>query len=122
MSETHFDRSDWRPGKRRRTQPRINCYAGQKTAPAGLIAARKFVGLHTDRAARCTAIARSTGRKCRHVAMKGAGLCLIHGGALIARKLRPYVATAHGQRIMAERALGDFSSDRRKKAAPQSKD
>jgi hypothetical protein len=53
--------------------------------------------------------------------MKDTGLCLIHGGALIARKLRPYVATAHGQRILAERAVGDFSSDRRKKAALQSK-
>jgi hypothetical protein len=115
MSETHFDRSDWRPGKRRRTQPRVKCYGGQK------VAARRFVGLDTDRAARCTATARSTGRKCRRVALKNTGLCLCHNGALIARNLRPYVATAHGQRIMAERALGDFSSDKRKKAAPQSK-
>ena len=93
MSATHFDRSDWRPGKRRRTQPRVKCYGGQKTAPVGLVAARKFVGLDTPTAARCTATARSTGRKCRHVAMKDTAFCLIHGGALIARKLRPYVAT-----------------------------
>jgi hypothetical protein len=122
LSETQFSRADWRAGKRRRTQPRVHDYAGQKTAPVNFLAAAKLAGLHTDRAARCTAIARSTGRKCRHVAMKGAGLCLIHGGALMARKLRPYVATAHGRRIMDERALGDLSSDRRKKAAPHSKD
>jgi hypothetical protein len=121
LSETQFSRLDWRPGKRRRTQPRVHDFGGQKEAPAGLIAARKFVGLDTDRATRCTAIARSTGQKCRHVAMKGSNLCLVHGGALGARKSRPYAATAHGRRIMAERALGDFSSDRRKKAAPRSK-
>jgi hypothetical protein len=122
MSETQFSKADWRPGKRNRTRPRVHDFAGQKTAPVNFLAAAKLVGLHTNTAKRCTAIARSTGRKCRHVAMKDTGLCLIHGGALIARKLRPYTATAHGRRIMAERAFGDLSSDRRKKAAPQSKD
>ena len=121
MSATHFSRLEWRPGKRNRTRPRVKDYGGQKEAPVGLIAARKFVGLDTPTAARCTATARSTGRKCRRVALKDTGFCLCHNGALIARNLRPYVATAHGQRIMAERALGDFSSDRRKKAALQSK-
>jgi hypothetical protein len=115
MSETQFSRADWRPGKRRRTQPRQRRFGGQKEAPAGLVAARKFVGLDTLAAKRCTAMARSTGRVCRRVALKGTGLCLCHGGALVAQKLRPYVATAHGQRIMAERAVGDTSSDRRKK-------
>ena len=115
MWETHFSKLDWRLGKRRRTQPRVKCYGGQKEAPIALIAIAKLVGLHTDRAARCTATAHSTGRKCRRVALKDTGLCLGHGGALIARKLRPYVATAHGQRIMAERALGDLSSDRQRR-------
>ena len=62
MSETHFDRSDWRPGKRRRTQPRVKCYGGQKVAPVGLVAARKFVGLNTNAAKKCKRIAVSTGR------------------------------------------------------------
>ena len=121
MSETQFSRLDWRPGKRRRTQPRVRAYAGQKEAPVNFLAAAKLVGLHTNTAKRCTATARSTGRKCRRVALKGTNWCLCHSGALVARRLRPYVATKHGQRILAERAVGDFSSDRRKKAAPQSK-
>ena len=95
MSETQFSRSDWRPGKRRRTQPRVRDYPGQKKAPAGLIAAGKLVGLHTNRAARCTATARTTGHRCKHVAMKGTTRCLTHGGGGMTKlfKLRPYVAT-----------------------------
>jgi hypothetical protein len=115
MSETQFSRLDWRPGKRRRTQPRVHCYCGQKEAPIGLIIARRLVGLHTLTAARCTAIARSTGRTCRRVALKDTGLCLSHSGALIARKLRPYVATAAGQRALAMRALGESRPDRQKR-------
>ena len=88
MSETHFDRSDWRPGKRRRTQPRVHDYGGQKEAPVNLLAMAKLVGLHTNRAKRCTRIAISTGKACRHVAMKGSNLCLSHGGAGAAKKRR----------------------------------
>jgi hypothetical protein len=106
MSETQFTRLDWRPGKRRRTQPRVRDYGGQKEAPLGLIAARKLVGLHTNRAARCTATARSTGRKCRRVAVTGANVCMVHGGALALKRNRRYVATGHGQRIKAELAVG----------------
>jgi hypothetical protein len=63
MSDTQFTKLDWRPGKRRRTQPRVQAYGGKDRAGRFLVAA-KFVGLHTDRAARCTATARSTGPKC----------------------------------------------------------
>jgi hypothetical protein len=40
MSESQFSRLDWRAGKRRRTQPRVRDYGGQKEAtrriaPAG---------------------------------------------------------------------------------------
>jgi hypothetical protein len=115
MSESQFSRLDWRAGKRRRTQPRVHDYAGQKVAPIGLIAAAKFVGLHTDRAARCTATAGSTGRKCRRVAVTGANVCMVHGGALVLKTNRPYVATGHGQRIEAERATGGDRPDRRTK-------
>ena len=115
MSESQFTHLDWRPGKRRRTQPRVRCYGGQKEAPLWLLAAGRLVGLHTNRAARCTATARSTGRKCRRVAVTGADVCMVHGGALALKRNRPYVATGHGQRIMAERALGGDRPDRRTK-------
>jgi hypothetical protein len=106
VSETHFTKLDWRPGNRRKTVPRVRCYGGQKEAPVGLIAARKLVGLHTNRAARCTATALSTGRKCRHVAVTGANVCMLHGGTFALKRNRPYVRTAHGQRIQAEIAAG----------------
>ncbi len=115
MSETHFSRLDWRAGARRKTTPRVRSHGGQKVAPVGLVAARKFVGFDTLTAKRCTAKARSTGRKCRRVAVTGANVCMVHGGALFLRQHRPYVATGHGQRIAAERTLGDFSSDWRSK-------
>jgi hypothetical protein len=114
VSKTQFTKADWRPGKRRRTQPRVRDYPGQKIAPVAFLAAAKFVGLHTDRAARCTATARSTGRKCRRVAVKGSNVCMVHGGALFLKQHRPYVATGHGQRIIAERALGGDRPDRRR--------
>jgi hypothetical protein len=115
VSETQFTKLDWRPGKRRRTQPRVRNYPGQKEAPIGLLAAAKLVGLHTNRAARCTAIALSTGRKCRRVAVTGANVCMVHGGALALKRNRPYVRTMHGMRIQAERALGGDRPDRRTK-------
>ena len=115
LSETQFTRLDWSPGKRRRTQPRQRSYGGQKEAPPGLLAAARRVGLHTLTAKRCTATANSTGRKCRRVAVTGSNVCMVHGGALALKRNRPYVATEHGQRIQAERALGGDRPDRRTK-------
>jgi hypothetical protein len=115
MSEGFFTRSDWRAGKRRRTQPRLRAYGGRKEAPLGLLAAGRLAGLHTNTARRCTATANSTGRTCRRVAVSGANVCMVHGGALTLKRNRPYVATGHGQRIMAERALGGDRPDRRTK-------
>jgi hypothetical protein len=66
-------------------------------------------------AKRCTATARSTGRKCRRVACKGTTVCMVHGGALFLKQHRPYVATEHGQRIMAMRGVGLDRPDRRTK-------
>jgi hypothetical protein len=97
MSETQFTKFDWRPGKRRRTYPRARDYPGQKEAPPGLLAAGRFVGLHTPTAKRCLRIAASTGKPCRHVAMKGSNLCLSHGGAAAAKRIRPYVSTLPAQ-------------------------
>jgi hypothetical protein len=105
MSETHFDRSDWRPGKRRRTHPRQRDFGGQKEAPVGLVAARKFVGLNTNAAKKCKRIAISTGKPCRHPAMRGSDYCLSHGGAAAAKRIRPYVRTLPGQQAELRRAL-----------------
>jgi hypothetical protein len=105
MSETQFTKLDWRPGKRRRTQPRVRCYGGQKEAPAGLIAARKFVGLGTPAARRCKRIAASTGKPCRHPAMRGSDYCLSHGGAAAASRQRPYVSTLPALRAKAKKVL-----------------
>jgi hypothetical protein len=118
LSETHFDRSDWRPGARRKTTPRIHCYAGQKVAPLQLLTAGRLAGLHTNTAKRCKALANSTGRVCKRVAVTGADVCMVHGGALALKRNRPYAATGHGQRIMTERALGGDRPDRRKTKKP----
>jgi hypothetical protein len=106
LSNTQFSRADWRPGGRRKTVPRQRSYGGQKQAPVAFLAAAKFAGLHTDRAKRCTGVALSTGRTCRRVAMRGTDFCLLHGGALAAKRNRPYTPTGHGQRIKAEIVLG----------------
>jgi hypothetical protein len=108
LSDTQFSRADWRPGGRRKTVPRKRSWGGQKVAPVAFRAAAKFAGLHTHRAKRCTATALSTGRTCRRVAMGGSDLCLVHGGALAAKRNRPYVPTGHGQRIKAEIEQGGY--------------
>jgi hypothetical protein len=115
MSETQFTKLDWRPGKRRRTVPRQRAYGGQKAASPGLLAMAKRFGLQSNAAKRCTATARSTGRTCRRVAVTGANVCMVHGGALALKRNRPYVRTMHGLRIQAERALGGDRPDRRTK-------
>ena len=97
--------------------PRQRCYGGQKEAPPAFLAAAKFAGLHTDRAKRCTGIALSTGRTCRRVAMGGTDFCLLHGGALAAKRIRPYVPTGHGQRIKVEIALGGDPKERKERKA-----
>jgi len=106
VSETQFSRADWHPGKRRRTQPRQRCYGGQKVAPIGLLIAAKLVGLGTNTAKRCEATARSTGHRCRKVALKGTTRCLSHGGGgtIKQSKRRPYIATSHRLRVLAREA------------------
>jgi hypothetical protein len=109
LSEDFFTRADWRPSPKRATYPRVQPYAGRKTAPPAFLAAAKFAGLNTNRAARCTRIAASTGQRCKHVAMKGSKHCMSHGGANSlngARRARAYVPTEQAQRAQAERALG----------------
>jgi hypothetical protein len=106
LSETHFDHLEWRAGARRKTQPRVRCYGGQKQAPvAFLAAARQFCGLNTNAARKCKRIAISTGRPCRDPAMRGSDYCLSHGGAAAAKRIRPYVRTQPGQQAELRRAL-----------------
>jgi hypothetical protein len=105
MSSTQFTKADWRPGKRRRTVPRVRDYPGQKVAPAAFLAAGRFVGLHTPTAKRCSRIAVSTGKPCRHVAMKGTTLCLQHGGGGMAKRIRPYVSTLPALKARIREAL-----------------
>jgi hypothetical protein len=113
LSETHFSKEDWRPGKRRRTYLRRHAYGGRKKAPEAFLAAAKLVGLHTNTAKRCTAIARSTGHTCKKVALLGATTCLTHGGGgqVKAKNLRPYVTTEHRRRVVMRDALRDFERD-----------
>ena len=105
MSETHFDRLEWRAGARRRTQPRVHDYGGQKQAPVAFLAAARLAGLGTPTAKRCKRIAVSTGRPCRHPAMRGSDYCLSHGGAARAKQIRPYVPTQQAQQAKLRRAL-----------------
>jgi hypothetical protein len=105
VSETQFDRISWRPGKRNRTRPRQRDYGGQREAPPGLVAARKFVGLNTNAAKKCKRIAVSTGKPCRHPAMRGSDYCLSHGGGAQASKKRPYVSTLPALQAKARKAL-----------------
>ena len=105
MSETHFSRCEWRAGKRRRTQPRVHHYGGQKQAPVNFLAAAKFAGLHTNAAKKCVRIAVSTGKTCRHPAMRGTDYCLSHGGAAMTKHIRSYVQTTPGQQADLRRAL-----------------
>jgi hypothetical protein len=105
VSDTQFTKADWRPGARRRTHPRVRCHGGQKQAPPGLIAARKFVGLDTPTARRCKRIAVSTGKPCRHPAMRGSDYCLSHGGSAAVSKRRPYVSTLPALQAKARKAL-----------------
>jgi hypothetical protein len=105
MSPTHFSRLEWCAGKRRRTQPRVHNYGGQKQAPVNFLAAAKFAGLDTPTARRCKRIAVSTGKPCRHPAMRGTDYCLSHGGAAMTKHIRSYVQTTPGLRADLRRAL-----------------
>jgi hypothetical protein len=105
VSETQFDRISWRPGKRNRTRPRQRDYGGQREAPAGLVAARKFVGLGTNAAKKCKRIAVSTGKPCRHPAMRGSDYCLSHGGSAQVSRQRAYVSTLPALQAKARKAV-----------------
>ena len=105
VSETQFDRISWRPGKRNRTRPRQRDYGGQREAPAGLVAARKFVGLGTNAAKKCKRTAVSTGKPCRHPAMRGSDYCLSHGGSAQVSRQRAYVSTLPALQAKARKAV-----------------
>lgn len=112
MSETHFTRLDWRPGKRRKTQPRKQPYAGQKVASPGFLASRALTGLHTMTARRCAAKRFTDGLPCGQPAMKESPFCYMHGGAARAAKVRPYAPTQRSQAAQARRALERLEAER----------
>lgn len=96
MSETHFSKLDWRPGKRRATYPRVRDWGGQKTAPDAFLEAGRRYGFGqpgNDR--RCL--------HCRRFCVREASVCRMHAGAAIASKRRPFVP---GQKGLRRRALG----------------
>jgi len=82
MSE-HYTRADWRPGKRRKSQPRVRDWGGNKKAPPAFLAMSRLVGLDTMTARRC--------EHCGRVAMKGLAGCMRHNGARWTAQRRPYV-------------------------------
>jgi hypothetical protein len=103
-----FTRATWRRGKRRATYPRTKPYGGRTTAPPALLAVARLNGFGgpLDNRPRCAAVARSTGRACKHVAMNFSTYCFSHGGSRRAARHRPYVPGELAQRAIAERALG----------------
>lgn len=84
MSETQFTRADWRPGKRRRSQPRVRNWGGRKQAPPAWLAAMAQSGFDSGLTPRCA--------HCGRFAFKGTNLCRFHNGPRVAK--RPYVRSA----------------------------
>ena len=106
MSETQFSAADWRPGKRRKTYPRQRRHNGQKQAPPAFTAAGKLSGIGSGKHRLCGA-RRRDGGVCRSIAMNGCAHCRLHGGAMQAARLRPYVRK-DGVVIMPENARADI--------------
>ena len=84
MSEDQFTRADWRPGKRRRSSPRVRDWGGRKKLPAALIGSGARNGFGQGPQKRC--------KHCRRFAFKASGLCHFHNAAGAERALgRAYV-------------------------------
>jgi hypothetical protein len=87
MSETQFDRSDWRPSRKRASYARQRAWGGQKQAPAAFLATSgRVAGFGSGKHRRCD--------HCTRWAMKDLNVCRWHGGATATAKKRPYVRTA----------------------------
>jgi hypothetical protein len=84
MSETQFTRADWRPGKRRRSQPRVRDWGGRKQLPAGMGPEH---GIGSGKLRLCVV--------CGCVAMRESAACRLHGGASHAARKRPYAGSAN---------------------------
>ena len=83
MSETHFDRAEWRTGKHRASYPRVRDWGGRREPSPGMLA-HVQPGVFAPGAPRC--------RHCARVAMRDLPVCRQHGGARWAAARRPYVA------------------------------
>ena len=80
-----FTREDWRPGKGRRSYPRLHAYGGRKEAPAAFLAMSGSVaGFGSGRHRMCSVCGKLP-------AMRGIAVCRIHGGAAWAVRRRPFI-------------------------------
>ena len=105
MSETHFSRADWRPGKRGKRRLRKNNYGGCKIAPPAFLAAAKESAILPGRTNRriCTAMKRD-GTPCGMLALRDVNVCGAHGGWSVWAKRGVLKKSGKGQAIRAERA------------------
>jgi hypothetical protein len=78
MSDEQFTRADWRPGKRRRSTPRVRDWGGRKQLSDGLRACGATHGFGSGKQKRC--------KHCKRFAYKDTGLCGHHGGPQVAMK------------------------------------
>jgi hypothetical protein len=84
MSDEQFTRADWRPGKRRRSSPRVRDWGGRKSLPAALLGLGPTHGFGRGPQKRC--------KHCRRFAFKASGLCRHHLAGRVEMSLgRAYV-------------------------------
>ena len=76
-----LNRATWRQGKRRKRILRTKPWCGRLEAPAAFLEAAKRTQWTPGRPQhkRCKAIARSSGKQCGNLAIKGYDKCQIHG-------------------------------------------
>lgn len=84
MSDSQFDRSDWRPSRRRATSPRVRDWGGQKQASPAFLAHRAKPGAFGQPGLRLC-------DHCQRPAMRQTSLCRFHCGPRAVMALgRPY--------------------------------
>lgn len=96
MSDTHFTRLTWKPGKRRVTRPRKRHYGGQIEAPLALLAAARLHQFGSGAHRQCEAMSRRTGERCRAVCIADLPLCHMHRGAAVMAARGQYVRPSKG--------------------------
>lgn len=91
MSDERFTRADWRPGRNRKTQPRIRDWGGRKQAQPELLAwSGSVAGFGSGRHRVCAK------EGCPQPAMTGLPVCRRHGGGSWTSRRRPYISRYPG--------------------------